>query len=161
MAAELAQVNVSVARAPLDDPTMRGFVFAFNGTAALAESSPGFVWHLRAEPGEETVTRDGQLLVVNVSVWRDYASLHEFVYRSTHGQLLLRRKRWFLPTEQPSTALWWVAPGTRPTVDEALGRLAHLRRHGPSSVAFSLLRQFDADGRTVHRAVLGGHIRRA
>ena len=148
---ELAQVNVSVARAPLDDPTMRGFVFAFNGTADLAARSPGFVWHLRTEPGEETQTRDGQLLVVNVSVWRDYASLHEFVYRSTHGQLLLRRQKWFLPTPQPSTALWWVSAGTRPTTEEALGRLDHLRAHGPSPVAFSLRRQFDASGRALRR----------
>ena len=148
---ELAQVNVSVARAPLDDPTMRGFVFAFTGTADLAACSPGFVWHLRAEPGGETVARDGQLLVVNVSVWRDYASLHEFVYRSTHGQLLLRRQRWFLPTQQPSTALWWVAPGTQPTTEEALGRLQHLRAHGPSPMAFSLRRQFDASGRALRR----------
>src|SRR4051794_7399803 len=130
---------------------MRGFVFAFTGTADLAACSPGFVWHLRAEPGEETVARDGQLLVVTVSVWRDYASLHEFVYRSMHGQLLLRRKRWFLPTQQPSTALWWVSAGTRPTVDKAIRRLAYLRAHGPSPAAFSLLRQFDTDGRALRR----------
>jgi hypothetical protein len=148
---ELAQVNVSVARAPLDDPTMRGFVFAFTGTADLAARSPGFVWHRRAEPGEETVTRDEQLLVVNVSVWRDYVSLHEFVYRSTHGQLLLRRQRWFLPTPQPSTALWWVPSGTRPTTEHALGRLDHLRAHGASPVAFSLRRQYDASGRPLRR----------
>ncbi|MCA1676586.1 MAG: DUF3291 domain-containing protein [Actinobacteria bacterium] len=28
-----------------------------------------------------------------LSVWRDYENLHEFVYRSVHGQLLVRRER--------------------------------------------------------------------
>jgi len=95
--------------------------------------------------------RCADLLVVNVSVWTDYASLHAFVYRSTHGQLLLRRKRWFRPTPQPSTALWWVEPDAHPTVDEALARLALLRANGPTPQAFSLLRQFDAEGRPLRR----------
>jgi hypothetical protein len=149
---ELAQVNVSIARAPLDDPTMRGFVSAFARTADLAEHSPGHVWHLRPAPGEETVSRDGRLLVVNVSVWRDHASLHDFVYRSSHGQLLSRGRRWFHPSTQPSTALWWVEAGTRPTTGEGLDRLEHLRAHGPSPTAFSLRRQFDAEGKELPRS---------
>jgi Domain of unknown function (DUF3291) len=28
-------------------------------------------------------------------MWWDYENLHEFVYRMVHGQLLLRRQRWF------------------------------------------------------------------
>lgn len=40
---QLAQVNVSVAKARLDDPTMRGFVYAFDRVARLAAVAPGFV----------------------------------------------------------------------------------------------------------------------
>jgi Domain of unknown function (DUF3291) len=91
------------------------------------------------------------LLVVNVSVWRDYRSLHSFVYRTGHGGYLRHRGRWFRPGPQPSTALWWVDPGTRPTVEHATARLALLRTYGPSPQAFSLRHQFDQHGRPVHR----------
>ena len=145
---QLAQVNVSVARARLDDPTMRGFVYAFDRVARLAAVAPGFVWHWRPENDE--LLRDGDdLLVVNLSVWTDYARLHDFVYRGEHGPLVTRGGRWFRESSQPSTALWWVAPGTRPTVDDGMARLRHLRSHGPTPQAFSLVDQFDAAGRPV------------
>ena len=146
---ELAQVNVAAMRAPLDDPSMAGFSAAFDPVARLAEEWPGFVWRLRSASGHAVVVGTDQ--VVNLSVWRDYPSLHEFVYRSDHGRLLLRRTRWFGATRQPSTALWWVPAGVRPDVDEALARLRYLRTYGPSPRAFSLLRQFTSDGQPVQR----------
>lgn len=150
---ELAQVNVAVLRAPLSSPELQGFAFVFDGVGRMADRSPGFVWRLKAQTGHAiAVTRDGRDLMVNLSVWRDYASMHEFTYRSPHGRMVMRRSEWFLPTPQPSTALWWVAGGHRPTVDEALTRLDFLRRYGPSPRAFSLRRQFDAEGRPVRRA---------
>jgi hypothetical protein len=150
----LAQVNVAVPRAPLDDPAMAGFAMAFDAVARLAETAPGFVWRLGAGSGHAVVTgaaAGGADLVVNVSVWRDYRSLHEFAYRSVHGQFLLRRRRWFAAGPQPSTALWWVADGDRPGLEPALARLRFLRAHGPSPQAFSLLRQFTEDGRPLRR----------
>jgi Domain of unknown function (DUF3291) len=59
--------------------------------------------------------------------------------------------RWFAPTPQPSTALWWVAAGSRPTLDDALRRLTLLRTYGPTPKAFSLRRRFDPQGRPVVR----------
>ena len=150
---ELAQVNVAVLRASLSSPELRTFVFVFDGVAQLADRSPGFVWRLKAQNGHATaVAREGCDLMVNLSVWRDYASMHKFTYSSPHGRMVMRRSEWFLPTPRPSTALWWVAAGHRPTVEEALTRLEFLRRYGPSPRAFSLRRQFDAEGRPVRRA---------
>lgn len=147
---ELAQVNVAVMRAPLADPSMAGFAAAFDPVARLADESPGFVWRLRSGSGHVVLARaDGTEQVVNVSVWRDYRCLHEFVYRGAHGRLLLRRDQWFQATPQPSTALWWVRAGQRPDVEQALARLRHLRTYGPTARAFSLRRQFSADGRPV------------
>jgi hypothetical protein len=149
---ELAQVNVAVMRAPVTSPSMAGFVFAFDAVARLADSSPGLVWRSISESGHATVVGDGGVdQMVNLSVWRDYRSMHQFVYRSGHGQVLFRRRDWFGPTPQPSTALWWVHVGERPTIDEALAQLGFLRRHGSSPRAFSLLRQFDAGGRPAPR----------
>ncbi|MBW0088767.1 DUF3291 domain-containing protein [Pseudonocardia sp. KRD-184] len=79
-------------------------------------------------------------------IWSDYAALHEFVYRSGHGGLVRNRSRWFTTTRQPSTALWWIPAGTRPTAGDAARRLQHLRTHGPSPRAFSLRRRFTAGG---------------
>jgi hypothetical protein len=148
----LAQVNVAVMRAPLADPSMAAFVAAFDPVARLAEEHPGFVWRLRSTSGHAVVTgENGADQVVNLSVWRNYENLHEFVYRSAHGRLLLRRDRWFGSTPQPSTALWWVPAGERPSLDQALARLRHLRTYGPSPRAFSLLRRFTEDGQRVQR----------
>ena len=53
----------------------------------------------------------------------------------------------FEPVAQPSTVLWWVEVGERPTVDAALRRLRYLRAYGPSPRAFTLRRRFGPDGR--------------
>ena len=148
---ELAQVNVSVQRAPLRHRTMGGFVAAYDPVARLAAESPGFVWLLRSDTGHTVRDEEGRLLVVNVTVWRDYPSLHDFVYRNLHGQVMLRRAEWFLPTEQPTSALWWQPEGEQPTLDQALARLRHLREHGPSPRAFSMTRRFTPDGQRVRR----------
>jgi hypothetical protein len=144
----LAQVNVARLRAPLEDPVMRGFVDALATVDRLAEASPGFVWRHAVH---EVLSDDVGLFVVNVSIWADYASLHEFVYRSAHGGFVRRRSTWFRPTELPSAALWWIAGEARPSVADAVRRLHHLRRYGPTPQAFSLRRRFGPDGRPERR----------
>jgi hypothetical protein len=91
------------------------------------------------------------LTICGTPVWESYEQLHAFVYRSPHGVYLRRRSRWFHPTPQPSTALWWVEADEAPTVDEALRRLRYLLAHGPSPQAFTLRRRFPPDGQPVHR----------
>jgi hypothetical protein len=144
----LAQVNVARMRAGPDSPVMAGFMAAADPMYRIAEDSPGFVQRLRGAGGHVPTCQDAQQgwLIVNVSVWSSYEALHRFVYRSHHGGLLRRRGEWFLPTPQPSTALWWVADGHEPGLDEAQARLAVLRREGPSPRAFSLRRRFRPDG---------------
>lgn len=143
--AYLAEVNVAQLRAPLGDPVMRGFVFAADAVYRLAQESPGFVWR---SPGDHAVRADeqGHPILVNVSMWESYEALHAFAYRSLHGGLVRRRAEWFLPTEQPSTALWWIRDGNPPTTDEALARLSVLRKKGPTRRAFGLRNRFDEHG---------------
>ncbi len=151
---ELAQVNVARMRAPLGSPQLAGFVAAVDPVLRLAEQSTGFVWrHADSHGHSVTVERDGDTtMVVNVSVWASYEALHAFTYRSAHGAFIRRRADWFLPTEKPSTALWWLPEGTRPMVDEALRRLAVLRRYGPSPRAFGIRSRYEPDGRPVRTA---------
>jgi hypothetical protein len=142
----LAQVNVARMRAAPESPVMAGFMAAVDPVYRMAESTPGFVWRLRGAGGHMPTCRDEAQgwLIVNVSVWKTYEALHQFVYRSRHGGLVRRRTEWFLPTPQPSTALWWIPDDDRPSLDESRARLALLRREGPSPRAFSLRRRFPA-----------------
>ncbi|MGH7497550.1 MAG: DUF3291 domain-containing protein [Gemmatimonadales bacterium] len=56
---------------------------------------------------------------------------------------------WRLQTEDGDATLWWVPAGHRPTVGEAVGRLAHLEQHGPTAFAFSFASPFGSSGRPV------------
>jgi hypothetical protein len=140
----LAQYNVARLRDPLDERVWREFLDGLDRINRLAERSPGFVWRLAAPEGHLV---DGGGMFANLSVWESYEGLHRFLYRSGHGDYTRRRRRWFDPIDAPTTVLWWVDAGVRPSLDEATARLDHLRGHGPSPRAFSLLRQFDGDGR--------------
>ena len=47
-----------------------------------------------------------------------------------------RRARWFVPSEVPTFAIWWIAAGTVLTLAEGVARLEKLRRDGPTADAF-------------------------
>ncbi len=141
-ARHLAQCNVARLRDPLDEGVWQEFLAALDGINRRADRSPGFVWRLEVPEGHVIV--DGSF--VNLSLWESYEALHAFVYHGHHGQFARRRSRWFEPQPGPTTVLWWVEAGHRPTLEEARARLQVLRRDGPSRRAFSLRRQFDADG---------------
>ena len=69
---EIAQLNVGRAVSPLDEAPMAGFMARLDEINALAERSPGFVWRLQGESGNNTDYKadDGDpLFIVNLSVW--------------------------------------------------------------------------------------------
>jgi hypothetical protein len=150
---QLAEANAAEMRFALDDSRMSDFAEAIARVNLLAESAPGFVWRLRGTSGH--VSADellGRNVILNVSVWSDYPSLHAFTYRGMHGQYLSERNRWFLPHGAPHTVLWWVPAGAHPTAEDAVRRLHYLRREGPTARAFTVLRRFDVDGAPAGRA---------
>ena len=142
---ELAQLNIARMVAPLDSPAMKDFVDNVERINALAEASDGFVWRLQTEEGDATAAEHpfGDDMLVNVSVWRDPAALHAYVYESAHMDFVRRRKEWFQGMAEAYVVLWWVPEGHRPTPAEAAERLATLRREGPTAEAFTLRRSFD------------------
>jgi hypothetical protein len=71
-------------------------------------------------------------------------ALRAFVYASDHAGYLRRRSDWFERLAEAPTALWWVAEGHAPTVDEAKERLDMLRERGPTPDAFTLRYPFEA-----------------
>jgi hypothetical protein len=141
---ELAQCNVALARAPLDDPVMAGFVKVIDDVNWLADTSPGFLWRLLPQHGHVTFGQlEGDEVIVTLSVWMDFEALQHYVYRTGHGLFMRQRGRWFVSIGGFTTAMWWVPDGERPALDEGLDRLEHLRRKGPTPYAFSLRRVFD------------------
>ncbi|MFZ6048517.1 DUF3291 domain-containing protein [Pseudomonas sp. CR3202] len=147
---ELAQLNIAVMTAPLDSPLMADFVANLAPVNAMADSAPGFVWRLQDEEGDATAIRPfGPDVLVNLSVWRDVASLSDFVYGSAHVEMLRRRKEWFERVAGVHQVLWWVPRGHRPDVQEAAQRLARLREAGPTPEAFTFRQTFLAPDQSV------------
>ena len=144
---ELAQVNVALPRGPLDSPEMAGFVRAIDDVNWLADNSPGFLWRLLPQHGPVTFgPLEGLQVIVTLSVWTGFEPLQRYVYRSAHSLFMQRRAKWFQSIGGFTTALWWVPEGSRPSIEDGLGRLVSLRERGPRPDAFSLRRQFDPEG---------------
>jgi len=143
----LAQVNIARMKAPLDSPTMAGFVARLDEINALADRSPGFVWRLQDDAGNATAIRayEDESIVFNLSVWESVEALKAYAYHTAHAELLRQRSLWFEKFAGAFLALWWVPAGHRPSVDEAKQRLAHLEAKGPSPFAFTFRELFPAE----------------
>jgi hypothetical protein len=143
---ELAQLNIGIIKGPMDSPLMADFANNLERINALAEASPGFVWRLQTEEGDATSIRPfgDENMLVNMSVWRDLESLNRYVYKSAHVDIMRRRKEWFERMSEAFLVLWWVNKGHRPTVEEALAKLALLRERGASAEAFTFRYPFSA-----------------
>jgi hypothetical protein len=149
----LAQVNVGRARGEMTDPVMAEFAAALPAINALAEETPGFVWRLQTEDGDATAIRpyEDNRILINLSVWTDLAALRGYVFQSDHATYMRRRREWFERFERVYVALWWVPAGHRPSVAEAVERLAHLEAHGPTAHAFGFATPFGPDGLPIER----------
>ncbi|MCP3756956.1 DUF3291 domain-containing protein [Streptomyces sp. TBY4] len=147
MTHELAQVNISRLKYPLDSPELKDFVDGLDHVNGVADAAEGFVWRLVGEGddgGDATAVRvfDDEWIIINMSVWRDFDALKAFMYAGRHRELMVRRREWFEHVKEAMTALWWVPAGQRPTVADAEERLLHLRQHGPTPHAFTLSTRF-------------------
>jgi hypothetical protein len=142
----LAQINIARMLAPLTDPVMTDFVANLPTINALADASPGFVWRFQTEHGDATGVRpyEDDRIIINFSVWENLSSLRNFVFRSAHTDVMRRRREWFERLAEEYVALWWVLVTDRPTVAEAVARIEHLKRHGPSPEAFTFREFFPA-----------------
>jgi hypothetical protein len=60
--------------------------------------------------------------------------------------MMKRRREWFERMTEAYVALWWVPLDHRPTIAEAVERIEHLKRHGPSPIAFTFLQSCPMPG---------------
>ncbi len=136
---QIAQVNVGRLLAPRDSPQLAGFFAALDPVNAAADRAPGFVWRLQTEEGNATAITafewdrgDSHGVLINMSVWTSVEDLAAFVYGELHRSVLLQRRTWFQTVAEPTTCLWWVPAGHRPSITEAeerAGPLAGPRSH--------------------------------
>lgn len=140
---ELAQFNIARLKAPLASPALADFVANLERINTLADAAPGFLWRLKTEAGDATAYRPlGEDCIVNLSVWANVSSLQAFIYGHEHIGIMRRRLEWFVPMTEAHLVLWWVPPGHRPDIDEAIQRLEALRRDGPQDEAFNFQKPF-------------------
>lgn len=145
----LAQINIARLVAPRGDPRTASFFDALDRINALADAAPGFIWRLKADGGNDATALQptpDPLMIVNMSLWADADALFDYVYRTAHVGVMANRRAQFerLPTNH--TALWWVAAGETPTVNDGLSRLWLLDRFGPTPSAFTFKARFPAPG---------------
>ena len=137
----LAELNIGRLVAPTDDPRVAEFVGALDRVNGLGKRMPGFVWMMEGsgEPGtgntENNIGDDPQF-VANLTVWENVTALENFVWNTVHRQFFERRAEWFEVLGEMHFVMWWVEEGHRPSLDEALERLDHLRENGNSDYAF-------------------------
>lgn len=137
----LAQLNIGRLRHDPHDPRVADFMQALDLVNGIGRRSPGFVWMMTGsgEPNTgntENAIRGDVRAITNLTVWEDPASLEHFVWNTVHRRFYERWAEWFELMGDQHLVLWWVPVGHRPGLDEALGRLAHLKAHGDTDHAF-------------------------
>ena len=141
---KLAQLNIALAKYPLDSPQLKEFVDNLDKVNDIADNSEGFVWRLQDESGDATHIQlfDDPNIIVNMSVWDGIDSLKNFMFRTHHKEIMRKKSQWFERLTQDSYVLWWVGDDHIPSPQEAVERLEYLRKHGDSPYAFTFKSNF-------------------
>ncbi|OMO29973.1 hypothetical protein BH582_17600 [Vibrio sp. 10N.222.47.A9] len=141
---KLAQLNIALAKYPLDAPEIKEFVDNLELVNGIAESSEGFVWRLKDESGDATNIQafDDPNMIVNMSVWDSVDSLKNFMFRTHHRDFMRRKGDWFHRLPEDTYVLWWIEEDHIPTLEEAIVRLEHLREIGDTPYAFTFKTNF-------------------
>jgi len=136
---QLAELNIGRLIADTDDPRVADFMNNLDRINGLGKRMPGFVWMMEGAAGEgNTATKldDTGRLVPNLTVWEDFPTLENFVFNTLHKKFMERKAEWFEVLDSMHFVMWWVPDGHRPTMDEAMVKLAHLEEHGEGPEAF-------------------------
>lgn len=146
----LAQYNIIKLKDQIDSPVVKEFRDFLAPVNLLAEDSPGFVWRLKDENGEDATAMgtpyEDELIFINMSVWEDYESLKKYSYQTVHSYFLKSRKKWADEIEGHRAVMWYIPIGTTPTVEEGKEKLDQLNASGSSFAAFSMTDIYQPDG---------------
>ncbi|ALU42102.1 MULTISPECIES: DUF3291 domain-containing protein [Pseudoalteromonas] len=141
---KLAQLNIALAKYPLDSLEMKDFVDNLDLINGIAESSEGFIWRLKDESGDATSIKafDDPNMIVNMSVWESVDALKNFMFRTHHRDFMRRKSEWFHRLPEDTYVLWWIEDNQTPDLNEAKERLEHLRKMGDTAYAFTFKANF-------------------
>lgn len=137
----LAELNVGRLVAPTEDPRVADFMANLDRINGLGKRMPGFVWMMEGSGEPGTGNTDAKIggdpqYVANLSVWESVETLENFVWNTIHRRFYERKAEWFEVMGEMHFVMWWVPAGHRPSLDEGLARLDHLRAEGDSDHAF-------------------------
>ena len=136
---QLAELNVGRLRGTTDDPIVAEFMENLDRINGLGKRMPSFVWMMEgaAGAGNTEAKIDGDpRYVPNLTVWETAAQLETFVFKTLHAKFMERRAEWFEALETMHFVMWWVPDGHKPTLAEALAKLAQLQSNGETPAAF-------------------------
>lgn len=144
---QLAQLNISPLKEPIDSLLLADFVAQLDKINALAEAAAGFVWRLQGEEGNATAYKvfDNEMIIINMSVWESVESLRNYVYKTAHADVMKQGKKWFDKLDRPQVVLWWIPAGHIPTPQEAKEKLNHVTKHGETQEAFTFKNIFELE----------------
>ena len=148
----LAQINIAHMKGVnLDDPIMIDFSSRIDEINQIAEQHDGFIWRLKDESGDATNFNpfDNDQLIINMSVWRDISSLHNYVYQSLHKELIRGKNEWFKKLGRPHMAMWWIEGGHIPTLVEAKEKLTLINKLGATVDSFDFKHLYSQIGQKI------------
>ncbi len=141
----LAQINIGRTLGKMDSEVMAEFAANLDPINALADGTPGFVWRLKSDAGNDATSihiYDDDYLLINMSVWESVDALREYTYKSAHTDFVRQRARWFEKLKEHIFTLWWIPAGHIPTAQEGKDKIAYLRDHGMTPLAFTFTQRF-------------------
>lgn len=137
----LAELNIGRLRSPTNDPRVAEFMNALDRVNGMGKRMPGFVWMMEGSGAPGTGNTDAKIegdpqFVSNLTVWENVATLENFVWNTVHRAFYERRQEWFEVLGKMHFVMWWMPVGHKPTLDEALAKLALKQKNGDSDEAF-------------------------
>ena len=135
---------------PSEDPANDGFHALNDPVFARVDAAPGLVarsgypdepegpesWGPQVYPGFWQDNGDGWS-PSTLSLWRDAASAHDWIYGGLHARAMAQGRKWFVEPRWPPYVLWWHRHETCPTWAEGVARIEALHAQGPSPEAFT------------------------
>jgi len=146
MSFHLAQLNIAKSKySSPNAPGMQSFRDNIAKVHEVAFEAPGFIWMWNEDetPIKSDDPFQDRRLLVNMSVWKDVASLKDFTYKSFHVEIFKRKKEWFGNFDRAYQVMWWIPEGHEPNLKEAKARLDTLEANGPTAEAFTFSKNFD------------------
>jgi len=106
---------------PIDGSIIADFVANLERINALADDSEGFIWRITGEEDNATAIKifEDDSIIINMSVWKDIASLKNYIYKTAHAEIMKRRKEWFSKMDKMHMVMWEVPEGHIPSPQEA------------------------------------------